>query len=290
MTRKGQAITLSVTDRDRAALEDLAEQFNCTWGDKPNISRLIKAIARNELCLAPNHDWLPERINALERARRQLIDLGEISDALAIAHLLLARSELNLLLRQELDQFVAQPAYPWRLELDRYIQRHQPFQLSYQDAAGRLWHFTVRHAIIAPHEDRQYLDCWCDETAGNQDLPELSHNWSLRLDRIPAETAISSVSGSWQASLASIEAELHFFNGLAFAYRTKSDADRVNEWHPERPRVRRVIRSVSSSFWFLREIRRYGADCELVAPQSLRERFCQEQRHICERYGLALLD
>lgn len=290
MTRKGQAITLSVTDRDRAALETLAEQFNCTWGDKPNISQLVKAIARKQLRIAPNHDWSPERIAVLERVRRQSIDLGQIDDALAIARLLLERSELNLLLRQEIEQFVAQPAHPWRLELDRYIQSQQPFELSYQDAAGRLWRFTVRFAAIAPHEDRQYLDCWCEETEGNRDLPELQHNWSLRLDRIPSETAVVSAGGSWHSGLESLAAELHLFNGLAFAYRTQSEADEINEWHPDLPRVRRVVRRVSNSFWFLREIRRYGADCELVTPAALRDRFCQEHRQLCARYGLAALD
>ena len=32
---------------------------------------------------------------------------------------------------------------------------------------------------------REYLECWCEEPKGNQDLPELSHDWCLRLDRIP---------------------------------------------------------------------------------------------------------
>ncbi|NJL00732.1 MAG: WYL domain-containing protein [Spirulinaceae cyanobacterium RM2_2_10] len=288
MTRKGKAITLSIDDRDKAALETLAAEYGCTWGEKPNISKLVKAIARHELRLARNTDWQPERLTALERSRRQLIDLGQIDDALAIAQLLLERRELNLLLRQEIERFVARPTPAWRQELDRYIQRQQPFSLAYQDAAERLWQFTVRHAAIVHHEDRQYLDCWCDETAGNQDLPELQHNWSLRLDRIPAETAIAPTPGPWRDSLASLSAELHFFGGLAFAYRTKSDADLSNEWHPEQPRVRRVVRRVANSFWFFREIRRYGADCELVAPSGLRDRFCQQQRQICARYGLSV--
>ena len=59
----------------------------------------------------------------------------------------------------------------------------------------------MRYAKIVRHEERQYLDCWCDETERNQDVEALSHNWSLRLDRIPEEAVISLVKGHWQPEL-----------------------------------------------------------------------------------------
>ncbi|MGV2387901.1 MAG UNVERIFIED_CONTAM: hypothetical protein LVR29_05075 [Microcystis novacekii LVE1205-3] len=43
--------------------------------------------------------------------------------------------------------------------------------------------FTMPLSIVT--KDRLYLDCWCEETEGNQDISELHHNWSLRIDRIP---------------------------------------------------------------------------------------------------------
>lgn len=46
MSRKGQSITLSISERDKAALEKLAREFGMTWGDRPNISKLVEAIAR----------------------------------------------------------------------------------------------------------------------------------------------------------------------------------------------------------------------------------------------------
>jgi predicted DNA-binding transcriptional regulator YafY len=285
MTRKGRAITLSLSEQDKESLQAIATQLGYTWGDNPNISKLVEAISRRKLLIAPNNDWNPDRINALDQARRTLIDIGRLDDALAIAHLLLERSEVNLPLKQTIQTFVEKPSEPWRLKLDAQIKRQQPFQLSYQDAAERIWQFTLHHAQIVTHEDRQYLDCWATETQGNQDLAALQHNWSLRLDRIPAETAIYPVQGKWRSHLDHIEVELHLSGNLAFAYRTKTDADILNEWHPEYPQVRRVVRRVTNSFWFFRELRRYGPDCVIMTPTELRDRFRQDLIHMLDHYN-----
>lgn len=283
MSRKGQSITLSVSESDKAQLEALALEFGMTWGDRPNISRLVEAIARRQLVIAPNHDWTKERINALNQARTALIDAGRFEAAVMIAHLLLERSELTIPLRTELEQFVERPTFPWRLEVERYIRRQQPFQLSYQDAAERIWQFTIRHAEIVTYEDRQYLDCWCEETEGNQDLPDLTHNWCLRIDRI-TDAAITPVNSEWYTELTAILVEMHLFRGLAFAYRSKTAKDEVNEWIAELPQVRRVVRHVTHSFWFIREVLRYGRDCEIISPDAMRDRMKQEVQALYERY------
>lgn len=67
MGRKGQSITLAISDRDKAELERLALELGMTWGDRANISKLVEAIARRQLTIAPNHDWKIERINALNQ-------------------------------------------------------------------------------------------------------------------------------------------------------------------------------------------------------------------------------
>jgi hypothetical protein len=82
MTRKGKSITLSVSERDKTALEHLALSFGMTWGDRPNISKLVEAIARNHLRIAPNHDWPPQRLTALTQSWRALVDAGQRDDAL----------------------------------------------------------------------------------------------------------------------------------------------------------------------------------------------------------------
>jgi hypothetical protein len=283
MSRKGQSIALSISAGDKAELEKLALELGFTWGERANISKLVEAIARREMLLHANNDWSKTRIETLDLARKAAIDAGNISVAIEIAKLLVERSELSIPLRQEIDRFIEQPIQPWRMAVDRYIHRKQPFQLSYQDAAERVWEFTIHHAQIAVHEERQYLDCWCVETDGSQDLPALSHNRCLRIDRI-TDAAIAPVKGIWRSNLATIAVEIHLYGGLAFAYQSKTTSDSVNEWHPDRPNVRRVIREVSNTFWFIREILCYGKDCEIFSPKPMRDRFQQQLQGLINLY------
>lgn len=283
MTRKGRALTLSISDHEKAQLEQLALNFDQTWGDNPNVSKLVKAIAKGELRIAANHDWSRDLISALNLARTQLIDDGKLSEALIIANLMLERSELSQPLRQEVQDFVNKPSVPWRLDIEQCIRRQRPFRLTYQDAAGRIWNFTVRHAKILPYEDRQYLDCWCDETEGNTDIPELIHNWCLRLDRIPEEAVISPADGHWQPELAHVDVEIHLLNGLAFAYRSKQNFDITNEWKADL-QVRRVVRRIHHTFWFFREVLPYGADCAVISPEHIRYRLSQEIANMLKHY------
>ncbi|MBD1930761.1 MULTISPECIES: WYL domain-containing protein [Cyanophyceae] len=286
MSRKGQSITLSISERDKAELEAIALELGMMWGDRPNISKLVEAIARRQLLIGHNNEWSETRIRALERAVSALTDIGQIEQAQIIANLLLERSELSLPLRREIERFLENLPPPWRLEIDRYIRRNSPFQLSYQDAAGRLWNFTVRHAKVTPHEKRQYLDCWCEETEGNLDIPELVHNWSLRLDRIQ-EAAVMPVAGKWLPDLDRVEVEMHLSGGLAFAYKAKPE-DIANDWLADRQRVRRVVRKVSSSFWFIREVMQYAPDCVVVSPESVREQVKQKLRSLLEQYDMQI--
>lgn len=283
MTRKGRSITLSLEESDKAQLETIALELGMMWGDDPNISRLIKAIARRKLLVIPNNDWSRDRINTLNKARNLLIDAGQLEDALILAHLLLERSEITVPLRQEIEQFIAKPAAPWRIEVERYIRQRQPFQIAYQDAAERVWNFTIFCAEITQHEERQYLDCWCEETEGNRDIAELTHNWCLRFDRM-ADVAISPIKGRWRSRLDSIPVELHLQRGLAFAYRSKTEADDINEWLTTSPQVKRVVRRMTNTFWFFREVRRYGSDCVIVSPDGVRDRFKQELISMIEQY------
>ena len=287
MSRKGQSITLSISECDKAELEAIAREFGMMWGEEqPNISKLIKAIAQRKLLIGNNNDWKEPRIRALHRCINALTDIGQIEQAQIIANLLLERSELSLPLRGEIERFLENLPPPWRLEIDRYILREQPFQLSYQDARGSLLNFTVRHAKVAPHEKRQYLDCWCEETEGNFDIPELVHNWSLRLDRI-TDAAVTVISGEWRTNLDEIKVEMHLFAGLAFAYQAKPEDD-IHEWLPDKSKVRRVIRRVSSTFWFTREVMQYAPDCVVILPENVRDRLKQKLLTLCQLYDIEI--
>jgi predicted DNA-binding transcriptional regulator YafY len=240
----------------------------------------VEAIARGELQIAPNNDWSNTRIEALTCALDSLTDAGRILEAQAIAQLLQERSELSIPLRHKIERFLETPPHPWRIELDRYILRQQPFQLSYQDATGRLWTFTVRHAQINRHEERQYLDCWCEETEHNLDIPELIHNWCLRLDRIP-DAAIFPIEGPWRPQLDQIAVEIHLYNRLAFAYKPKP-GDISADWLENQ--VKQVVRRISSTYWFIREVKREAPDMMVVGPQSVRDRIREKLLALCQRY------
>ena len=275
MSRKGESITLSISERDKAQLEELASKFGMLWGERPNISKLIEAIARHQLVIAPNHDWSKSRLEALVQSVRTLTDAGKSDEALAIVSLLLERGELSIPLRSEVERFKENRPPDWRIQIDNYILRNQPFQLSYQDATDKTWSFTVRHAQINPHERREYLDCWCEETEGNLDVPELTNNWSLRLDRI-TEATIMPIQGQWRSTLAQIEVEIHIVGGLAFAYQTKTNEDMINEWLAEKQGVKRVVKQISNTYWFIRYVLQNIPDIVVVSPESVRDRVKQK--------------
>lgn len=290
MTRKGQSITLSINERDKAELERIAAEQGMLWGDRPNISRLVEAIARRELIISRNNDWTEARIRALHQAIQTLIDAGHPESAQQVAQLLSERSELSKPLRREIERWLEPPLAPWRLQIDQYIRRQTPFQLTYRDAADRPWRFTIRHARLTLYERRQYLECWCEETDGNQDLPELQHNWTLRLDRI-TDAALSEVRERWRPELDTLAVEMHLLRGLAFAYEAKA-SDVSCEWlsdsaeHHYSSPVCKVVRRISNTFWFLREVLHYGEDCIIVSPSSVQQRFKQKLRMMCQQYGM----
>ena len=52
MSRKQESITLSLSLEHKAELENLSLEFGYLWGEKPNISGLLKAIADGEILLS----------------------------------------------------------------------------------------------------------------------------------------------------------------------------------------------------------------------------------------------
>ena len=89
--------------------------------------------------------------------------------------------------------------------------------------------------------------------------------------------------GHWEPELNNIEVEFHLFNRLAIGYRTKKNTDLSVEWLLNNE-VRRVVRRIHNTFWFFREVRRYGADCEIVGPPDVRARFAQDLEKAVQRY------
>ena len=69
MSRKNESITLSVDEGQKAQLEAIALEFGCTWGDKPNVSELMKRIASGKLKISWGDETpAPEKNAAVVKA------------------------------------------------------------------------------------------------------------------------------------------------------------------------------------------------------------------------------
>jgi predicted DNA-binding transcriptional regulator YafY len=281
--RKKETITLSIPPGTKEQLEAIASELNLLWGNRPSISGLIVAIAQRKLEVGTKFSLTKVQVEALEQALKLLVDCGYLLQAQTVASLLIDKGNLELPLRQKLLTQVSQPSQAWRVLLEAQLATKTPFRLFYQDANKQYWEFTVRHGLITFREKRYYLEIWAEETQGNSDLPELSHNWSLRLDRISNLTVLPT-DGFWRDDLDSTKVYLHFCGRLVNAYESRPE-DLEDE---KKEGIRQVIRRVSNTYWLFREIRAYGDQCEIVAPESARVKFKEELRSQCKLYGLEI--
>ena len=280
MSRKGQSITLSVSEAEKQQLQALAEAFNCKWGDRANISRLISAIARNQIQLLSNTDWSIDRINALDAARKALVDQGEIAQAKEIAHLLSSRCELSSPLRSEIEQFLARSQPSWRNQIDQLITQQQPFRLTYQDAQERLLTFNILYGEIMHIEKRDYLIGYCQESEHSDEIEPLRHNLTLRFDRID-EAAVTAINQPWAQDLARVSVTFQLYGRLAFRYEPKENDVFVGELEGE---SRRVVRKIFSTFWFFRDIAKYWEQCEIIEPETIRSQFAAKITQLTALY------
>ena len=266
MSRKKDTITLSIPPGTKERLEAIARELKILWGKEPSISGLIVAIANQEVTVGQQFTLNKVHVQSLKKAIKLLVDTGFLRDAQILVELLFAKAALTPEHRQTLLQSVSQPDEGWRILVDRYHEQKQPFRLLYQTPQGESQEFTVRYGEVAFHDKRFYLDAWCEEIPDKSECPELAHNRCFRLDRI---RAIVPISGEWRdEGLDLLEVQLHFYQGLVRAYEFRQGIDEREEY--EGDNLRRVWRRVSSSFWLLREVRAYGADCEIIAPASIR--------------------
>lgn len=78
MSRKGESITLSLDTADKAALETIALQYGCIWGDKPNVSALLKEIARGRLVVYYSDD----KVEVSSRAKQGKAAINKVHQGL----------------------------------------------------------------------------------------------------------------------------------------------------------------------------------------------------------------
>ncbi len=282
MSRKKETITLSIPPGTKARLEAIARRLGIMWGKSPSISGLIVAIAEEQYELGQPFVLTPQQLEVLQHATDLLLDTGFVGEAQTLIQLMLDRGDLEPARHQDLMRKTSQTGQPWRVVVEAYRNDRQPFRVLYRNAQHEEYTYTVRYAQFDFHEKRYYLHVWCDETDDVREspFPELRHNRCLRLDRIQS---VVPTDAQWrEEGLDTIEVHLHFYDGMVKAYESKDSLDRENRVIDG---IRQVVRSVANPFWLIREIRRYGEDCEIVAPQSLRQLMAAEYRKMCDRYS-----
>jgi WYL domain len=283
MVRKKDTITLSIPPGTKEQLEAIARNLQILWGKEPSISGLIVAIAQQQVTVGQQFTLEQSHVHSLEKAIKLLVDTGFLGDARILVELLLAKATLTPEHRQTLFQHVSQPDGGWRIEIERYCTEKKPFRLLYQNSQGDSLEYTIRYAEIAFHEKRFFVDAWCEETADikEPDYQSLIHNRCFRFDRIQA---ILPISGEWRdLGLDSLLVQLHFYKGLIKGYEFRQGIDEGEEF--EGDKLRRVWRRISNPFWLLREIRAYGGDCEIIAPESVRQKAKKDAESMLARYN-----
>ena len=284
MSSKKETITLSLTPGTKAKLEGIARELGFFWGKSPSPSALVNAIASKKLQLGEPFALSDNQIKVLRKAIAILIDTGHTTEAEIIARHILDKSQLEMPLRKELLKLVNQHLDKWSLVVEQYCNDKQPFELLYTNSQEQDLLFNVYFAQRNYHEQRFYLNIWCEETADVSEenrkyFPELIHNRCLRFDRIQG---IIPKSGQWRERLDYIEVYLQFTGWMVKAYKPrKEDISDVTD-----KGIRSVTRRVFNPFWLIREIKGYGTNCTIVAPNSLRDYFRQELIAMCQLYNL----
>ena len=284
MPRKKDTITLSIPPGTKEQLEAIARRLNIFWGQTPSISGLLVAIAQATVEVGKPFTLDSNQVNALQQAIKALNDAGQVGEAQTVLALLIERGNLEPPLRQSLMKQLSQPTQAWRILIDDYRQKQQPFYLLYHNSQGQDLEYTVRHAEVRFFERRFYLLVWCEETQDVEndipELPELWHNRCLSFDGI---RSIVPIGGDWRGQLDSLKVYLQFRGWMVKAYKRKPGDDLEDETVGE---VRNIVRKVVSSFWLIKEVLRYENDCVILAPESMRDRLKQKIRTLCGLYDI----
>lgn len=266
MVRRKETITLSIPSGTKEQLEEIARKLGIFWGQSPSPSGLLVAIAQQKYEVGEPFTLNRPQVDALIQAIKLLTDSGLIEKAQILSSFVLERGKLEPPVRQLLLQQVGQPTEAWRILIDQLCQNQQPFHLLYSNSQGQEFVFTVRYAEITFADKSFYLNIWCDETEdikGNK-FPQLKHNRCLSLDNI---RGVVPVNGQWRhKGLDFLEVHLHFRKEMIKAYEPRQN-DISDEVTGE---LREVVRRVDNPFWLVREVLRYGGDCTVVLPDSVR--------------------
>ena len=77
MSRKQESITLSISEKHKSKLEKLSVEFGYLWGEKPNVSALLKAIADGDLLLSKSEKTAKRKRELVKNAIASIQSIQE---------------------------------------------------------------------------------------------------------------------------------------------------------------------------------------------------------------------
>lgn len=285
MQRQQTTLTLSVPPDTKERLVQLASSLGLLWGEKPSPSKLVAAIAEGTVAVGVAASPDAEEAAALLAAIRLLQDQGETNKARALVQLIIARGGLPEDILHQLYDELAQGALPWRAAIEQAISRREPILITYQGFKPEPSTYLARFVEIRSRMGNWYADIrTADGVANSSDIPGLEENRCLRLERVLKVAPVFHPLGWATEGLATVVADLRFFNDSAKHYRRHPDdlsEEMVGEGSHQ---VRRVRRRVSNGWWFAREIVAQGPDVVVDAPKDLADAVKERLRASLKRY------
>lgn len=229
-----------------------------------SVSGLLQAIANGHLCIDR-----PLSIS-LQQAIVKAIVLLQEQQATELAQLLATfvqtRPEVSEPIRAEVKRLMQEQSR-WMKQAKSLIAKSQPFQLHYHDHT-----YTVLYAEFFTGDKRTYLHGWCQEANDAPDHPDLAHNRFFRLDQTAQATPIDAA-WRWQG-LDTLEVKL----AMRFRYAPKPEDVAVEQILVGGEARTQVTKRVSSLFWLMQDIQRYGDRAIVLAPDLVRQKVVEGLR------------
>jgi predicted DNA-binding transcriptional regulator YafY len=281
--RNQTTLTLSVPPGTKDRLAAIAERLGLRWGEQPSPSKLVAAIADGSVSVGAPVGLTGAQAAALLEALRALHDTGHVPEARELAPLLTSTGHLGPDQRMAVYAELARSELPFRGVIEEAIAHRTPIVLQYLGLKGTPSQYLARHVELTIRERRWYVDIYTEDKP-SADIPELAHNRCLRLDKIVSAVPVLHAE-RWAPELSSIVAQLRLHGEDARYYERHDDDVHVGDLVetaavPERA----VMRRVTFSWWFVRDILRHGSACRVEGPPALVEVVAGHLRRASERY------
>jgi hypothetical protein len=269
-------------------LEAIAKAYNYVWGKRANVQELINAIAEGKFQISPSEGEQGKLEAKVYRSRKEiehltqafwtLRDSGQMEQAETIANILLQQYKISEALKQHLNSL---PQNNHNQSISEAIAAQTPFTLTYQSASGKGYSFDIAYAEIRLIERHYYLCCWAVEDTGKGEIPALSHNMTLRLDRIKDAVAFPRPGMEWrEEGLDSVIVEMQMLGGWTNGYEPKPEDISV-----EKNDAGIIVRrKVEFWHWAKRQILNYGGDCIILSPEDVRGLIVEETAKMSANY------